>query len=115
MAGKKPYAVVLAKPVLLRYQREILSYLVQHFSLKRAIEIDEKISTEIATLAHYPNRGKIEDSLKISTRLIRFILFRETRHFQLKILYYVDDLAQTVYITDIFPTEMNPSKIKLRS
>jgi hypothetical protein len=115
MAKRKSYSIVLAKPVLFRYQREVLSYLVKHFSIERAIEIDENIRAEISTLTHYPNRGKIEESLKASTRVIRFILYKETKHFQLKILYYVDEMSQSVYITDIFPTEMNPSKLKLRN
>jgi len=38
----------------------------------------------------------------------RYILHRETRFFELKIIYFVDEASLTVYITDFFPTTMHP-------
>ena len=41
----------------------------------------------------------------------RFILHKETKHFEVKIIYYVSEGENTVSITDFFPTKMNPQKI----
>jgi uncharacterized membrane protein (UPF0127 family) len=41
----------------------------------------------------------------------RYILFKETKHFELKIIYFVDENEEVVYITDFFPTKMHPQRI----
>lgn len=115
MAKTKQYQVVITKPTQVRYQCEVLNYLVENFSLDRAVEIDEKITREIASLSFMPNRGKAEELLKESHQNIKFILYKETRSVALKILYYVNEMANTVYVTDIFPMEMDPKKMELRS
>jgi len=41
----------------------------------------------------------------------RFILFKETKHFELKIIYFIDEEGRAVYVTDFFPTKLNPQRI----
>lgn len=40
MAEGTSYQVIIAQPAQIRNQNEVLSYLIDHFSLLRAIEID---------------------------------------------------------------------------
>lgn len=62
-----------------------------------------------------PHRGKNEELLRKADREFKFILYKETQHFELKIIYYINDLSETVFVTDIFPTAMDPSKMSARS
>jgi len=41
----------------------------------------------------------------------RFILFRETKHFELKIIYFIEENKEVVYVTDFFPTKMHPRRM----
>lgn len=112
---KATYQVVITKPAQVRYFDTILHYLYQHFSFERADEIDSLIKEKVSSLAINPHRGTKEPLLLNFTQDFRFVLFRETRHFELKIIYFIDDSSQTVIVTDFFPTRMNPSNIAKHS
>ncbi|MCF6352077.1 MAG: hypothetical protein L3J06_03610, partial [Cyclobacteriaceae bacterium] len=76
-------------------------------SFKRAIEVDENILRSTETLDKQPSRGYLEEAKEG----FRFILHKETKHFEIKIIYYIDEIDDTVFITDFFPTKMDPQKI----
>lgn len=63
------------------------------------------------SLGTHPHRGTFENDLSDEALSYRYILFRETRHFELKILYYVDDETSTVFVVDYFPTLMHPKRM----
>lgn len=115
MAKRKGYQVITALPVRKRYQEEILSYLSDNFSFERASEIDDNIMEMADTLSAMPQRGRIEKLLESKNQDFRFILHKETRNVEIKIIYYIDEDLQEVYITDFFPVLMLPSKVKHRS
>lgn len=95
-----------------RYQQRILAYLYENFSFERASEIDDTIIEKAASLSHQPLRGRKEDFLLGFEKDFRFILHKETKHFEVKIVYYIDEAASKIYVTDFFPTKMNPQKIR---
>lgn len=110
-----PYEVIVSPSADLRYVNSILPYLDRNFSFNRLVEIDEAIGLAVSSLAHHPNRGTKELLLDQDDREYRYILFRETRHFELKILYFVDESHATVFVVDYFPTLMHPKGMtKLR-
>ena len=111
MAEEKIYKIVIASPAKSRYQESVLPYIYENFSFERAIEVDENILKFAATLDKKPSRGKIEKYLEEAKEEFRFILHKETKHFEIKIIYYINEIYETVYITDFFPTKMNPQKI----
>lgn len=115
MAKQQSFEIEITYPAERRYQEEILLYLVDNFSLNRAIEIDKKIIELISTLSLIPERGTFEPNLKAYPQQFRFILFKETRNFEIKIIYYVNKSIKKVYITDFFPVLMHPNKLKYRS
>lgn len=112
MAAQKRYKVVVTEPARSRYRETILPYLLRNFSLERAVDIETDLFIRTGTLSIMPQRGALEEYLPASNPAIRFILFRETRHFELKILYYVDESTATVFVADYFPTAMHPKGMK---
>ncbi len=115
MAEEKIYEVEIAIPAQNRYQNEILVYLLENFSFKRASEIDNKIAETVQSLSTFPNRGQIEEYLKGYPHTFRYILYKETRNFVIKIVYHVNEQHQKVLVTDLFPVLMHPAKVKKRN
>jgi len=56
----KEYQVEISIPAQKRYQHEVLSYLLDNFSLERSVEIDSNIVETLKTLMFLPSRGKKE-------------------------------------------------------
>jgi plasmid stabilization system protein ParE len=86
MAVEQVFTVVIAHPALIRYQENILSYLFQNFSFERALEIDNNILRSTERLKKHPHRGRKEEYLKNEKEEFRFVLHKETRHFDIKIM-----------------------------
>lgn len=111
MGKRELFKVVIAQPAKVRYQLHILPYLYTNYSFERALMIDQKIIEKAGTLSNKPERGRKEDFLIELNGLFRFIIYKETKHFEIKIIYYVDHQKSTVYVTDFFPTKMSPLRI----
>lgn len=115
MVEQQSFEIEITYPAEKRYQEEILAYLVKHFSLERASEIDDGITASVASLSTMPERGSLEPILKTYPQRFRFILYKETRNFEIKIIYYVNPSIGKVYVTDFFPVLMYPEKLKKRN
>ena len=111
MAEEKIYKIVIARPAKNRYQESVLPYFYEHFSFERAIEIDENMLKTTGTLNRNPGRGRKEKYLEEAKENFKFILYKETKHFEIKIIYYINEDEGKVYVTDFFPTKMDPQKI----
>lgn len=111
MGEGKLYKVVTTRPAIIRYQEHVLSYLFKNFTFDRATEIDENIIRKAGTLASNPSRGRREKYLQEAQEDFRFVLYKETKHFEIKIIFYINEEKSTVYITDFFPTKMDPIQI----
>lgn len=111
MAKEKIYKIVIASPAKRRYHESVLPYIYENYSFERAIEVDKNILKAAGALDKQPSRGRKEKYLEEAREEFRFILHKETKHFEIKIIYYIDEISETVYITDFFPTKMNPQKI----
>lgn len=112
MAAGKRYRVIVTAPARLRYQQDTFPYLIRNFSAARVLEIEDSIQNAIESLEHLPSRGSLEPYLCDYPEKVRFILFRETSHFELKILYHIVEEEYLVRITDFFPTAMHPTRMK---
>jgi hypothetical protein len=108
----KFFEIIITRPAILRYQDEVLTYLQRNYSAERASKIDEEIMDQVVSLQSNPHRGGIENFLKQGPKIYRYILFKGTRHFELKIVYFVNDQFDQVFVTDFFPTKMHPDRIK---
>lgn len=56
MAKQQSFEIEITYPAEKRYQEEILAYLVDNFSIKRALEIDANIIELISTLSLMPEK-----------------------------------------------------------
>ncbi|MEO9477186.1 MAG: hypothetical protein ABJG41_16695 [Cyclobacteriaceae bacterium] len=97
---------------MIRYQERVLSYLFDHFSFERATEIDKNIISAAGSLRNKPTRGRKEEYLIGAREDFKFILYKEGRHFEVKIVYFIKEEESTVYITNFFPTKMNPIRLQ---
>ncbi len=107
------FEIVLTRSAILRYQDDIYPYLNSNFSPRRVFEIDVEIFEIVGSLRYQPHRSSREPTLSESPKAVRYLLYRASNNFELKILFYVEELAQRVFVTDFFPTRMNPSKMKI--
>lgn len=89
-----------------------MPYIFENFSLERAIEINDNILHTASTLSRKPGRGRKEKYLEDGQEEFKFILHKESKHFEIKIIYFIDAGKQTVNITDFFPTRMDPQKMR---
>lgn len=112
MAETEEYQVILTNPAKFRFQDEILDYIERNFSWKRAEEVDAEILDLVKSLSINPQRGAVEKLVLAKRYAFRFVLYQATRYFEIKVLYHIDEAKKVVFITDFFPTRMNPSKIK---
>ncbi|SFT73380.1 hypothetical protein SAMN04489724_1905 [Algoriphagus locisalis] len=112
MAQGKSYEIEISKSALHRYQEEVLPYLIHNFSLQRALEIEADIENTVQSLALFPSRGTKEKYLQNEKEEFRFVLHRETSNFELKIIYFIQEKGLKVYVTDFFPTRINPVRIR---
>lgn len=108
---EREFQVVITTPAKNRYHEKVLPYLHANFSFERAKAIDEGIIQATSTLNLSPFRGRKEDFLKEMNEEFRFVLFKETKHFELKIIYFIDEKKAIVYVTDFFPTKMDPRRM----
>ena len=111
MDKEKGFKIVITSAAYNRYQDTILPYLVDHFSTIRAAEIDLAIAQTVASLLRNPFVGAKEKYLDHLESDFRFILHKESRNFEIKIIYFASKKSQTIFVTDFFPTLMDPEKI----
>ena len=110
MVGKQ-YKVIITEPAFRRYSKNYIALFEKIFSRKRAMEIQQTILEISKTLEQMPSRGSKEKYLQHLKKEYRYVLHKESRYFVLKLIYFIDEDKATVYITDFFPTSMNPDDI----
>jgi len=115
MAEKNRYEIIVTKPARDRFQNEILSYISNSFSDRRALEVENNLKKLLLTLQVDPQRGSIEKLIRIGDQVFRFILFKVSKFFEIKIIYFIEESQNIVQVTDFFPTKMNPLKMQARS
>jgi plasmid stabilization system protein ParE len=107
--GKK-YEVVITESAERAYF-DILDYLFKRYSENRANSIALGLLNAPLRLIEFPEQGALEQALVGQKRTYRFILFERHKDATIKVIYFIDDTILKVYVTDFFPTEMNPSRV----
>lgn len=115
MGEKICHEIIVTKPARDRFQNEIFSYIRKRFSERRALEVEVNLKKLLFSLQSDPQRGSIEKLIRIRDPIFRFIRHKETKFFEIKIIYFIDEIQHIVYVTDFFPTKMNPLKMQSRS
>jgi hypothetical protein len=115
MAEKNRYEIIVTKPARDRFQNEMLSYISKSFSNRRALEVENNLKELLLTLQIDPQRGSVEKLIRIRGQIFRFILDKETKFFEIKIIYFIEESEHKVLVTDFFATKMNPLKMRFQS
>jgi plasmid stabilization system protein ParE len=95
-----------------RYFYEVVEYIYEHHTLTEAENLSTALRDAPQKLTAYPSRGAIEPRLaNYRGRAYRYLVFNRTKRADIKIIYYVNEQAKEVYVTDFFPTEKDDTKI----
>lgn len=106
---KKIYEVAIT-PEAEQFFYEILEYLYKHHSDAVAAKKSDELLAKTLLLEHSPLSGKKEPILRYLGKNHRYILHYYTARKAIKILYFIDEVSNTVYVTDFFPCMCNPKK-----
>jgi plasmid stabilization system protein ParE len=111
----KRLGLILTDSSLLRFKQEIFPYLETYFHPNRVVKIVDELFEKVNSLIVMPSRGALEKSLTREGREVRFLIYKSGDQFELKIIFFIDQLENKVVVTDFFPTKMNPLKMQSRS
>lgn len=114
MAEQQEYQIIITAFAERAYF-EVLNYVFDFHSFDRANEIALELVQCPQILKEFPRLGKTEPYLSQRSEEYRFLLFERTKRTTVKIIYYVDEPAKKIYITDFFPCEMSEERIGKRN
>ena len=107
--------LILTDSCLLRFKQEILPYLETYFHPNRVVKIVDELFEKVNSLKLMPYRGALEKSLTREGEEVRFLIYKSGDQFELKIIFFIDQLETKVTVIDFFPTKMNPLKMQSRA
>ncbi|PCH65635.1 MAG: hypothetical protein COC01_09465 [Bacteroidetes bacterium] len=114
MEGSPSYVVEIT-PDAEKYYLQLLSYLYGTHTPSSADEKAKAVLDMAMSLSTHPNRGRIEDELSYLNKGHRFLVYPYSDRNTIKVIYFVEEGTKKVYVTDFFPSEKDPSKIKRRA
>lgn len=85
-----------------------------HTPAQAAIKSEELLEMAMS-LHRLPKRASLEEKLTFLNEDHRYLVYRVTSRKTIKIIYFIDEAAGKVYITDFFGTEMNDDRIADRN
>lgn len=107
--------LVKITPEAEQHYLHLLSHLYHTHNEKSAAKKSEDILSLAMSLDENPHRGRTEEGLSYLGKEHQFLVYQILKRKTVKIIYFVEEETKHVYITDFFPTEMHPSKLKGRS
>lgn len=114
METAKGYVVEIT-PQAERFYFELLDYIFStHHPDSASRKADEILALAIS-LIHNPYRGTLEQRLESLGKVHRFLLYEITRSKEVKIIYFVDEINQKVFVTDFFGTRQDAKKLSQRT
>ena len=75
------------------------------YSLKNAVETDDDIRFYINKLAEFPYSGRYV--AEISDKHFREIIYKRTRKSCYRIIYYISELSNTIYVLNILNSKQD--------
>jgi hypothetical protein len=108
------YRVVVTRKAEV-YFYELAEFMYKNMTLDRAEEIITENQKAVLSLSNFYHRGTMEKNLNEEDQEFRFLLVKRTPRAQIKVIYFIDQYAKTVFITDFFPTEKDPKQLAGRS
>jgi hypothetical protein len=98
-----------------QYYWTLLAHLYETHSIERANKKSDDIIKIAMSLKVNPQRGRLEEDLAVYNKEFRALIYHVTKRNSVKIIYFIDEVTKTVYVTDFFPTRKDPDKKTKRS
>ena len=89
---------------------KILTYGKETFGLRCVQNLQKEVELQTIRLGLFPQLGSIEYCLLDLEKAYRSIVVYP--HF--KLIYYIDETDETIYIVDVWDTRMNPTRLVRR-
>ena len=80
-------------------------YYNMRYSLKNALETDNNIRLRSNDLAHFPYTGRYVP--EIMDKHFREIIYKKTRQSCYRIVYYISDITDTVYLINVLNSKQD--------
>lgn len=114
MEEEKRYLVEIT-PEAEAYYLNLSQHLLQNHSLASASRKIDEILVMALSLEYLPSRGREVDELTFLGTGHKYLLYQITKRKAVRIIYFIDEEQAIVYVTDFFPTEMDPESISGRN
>lgn len=98
-----------------QYYWKLLAHIYKTHSVESANKKSDEIIELAMSLSVNPHRGSLEEDLVSFNKGFRSIIYLITKRNTVKIIYFIDERSNKVYVTDFFATLMNPDKRRKRS
>lgn len=90
--------------------RAVVLYGVDHFGERAAVQFYQKVKIWTERLVNHPELGSPEPLLAGRKHLYRSLIVHEHH----KLIYYVDERRQIIYISDLWDMHREPSRLSKR-
>lgn len=114
MEEPKSYVVEITSKAE-QYYWNLLAHLYKTHSIESADKKSDDIIKMAMSLNGNPQRGRLEEDLAHYNKEFRALIYQITKRNTVKIIYFIDEVKKTVYVTDFFPTQQDPDKKMIRS
>ncbi len=98
-----------------RYFYQLMDYFHLVYPPERADEVGDEVRETAQSLSTLAHRGASEPQLTHLKEGFKFILYQRVTNADVKVIYFIDDARNIVYVTDFFPTEKDPVEIVSRN
>ena len=83
-------------------------YYNMRYSFKNALETDNHIRLNINNLADFPYTGRYVP--EIMDKHFREVIYKKTRQSCYRIIYYISDITDTIYVINVFNSKQDFNK-----
>ena len=85
-----------------QYYWKLLAHIYEHHSIESASKKSDEILELAMSLNTNPHRGKLEEDLADFNKEFRSLIYHVTKRKTVKIIYFIDEAINKVYVTDFF-------------
>ncbi len=91
------YKVIITHPAEISFY-EVLEYVYDNYPLERAEQIANELKDTANKLHYQPERGTPESRLSHRSKDYRFVLYKRTSRTDIKVIYYIENATDIVYV-----------------
>ena len=108
------YQVIVTRKAEI-YFYELAEFMYKNMTIEKAEGIVTELQHTVLSLSKLFNRGAIEKNLIGEGKEFRFVVVKRTPRADIKVIYFVNALTKSVFVTDFFPTEKDLKQLSVRN